>query len=58
MKKLNDQITLKLAGPLREELESWAAEESRGFSSLVRKLLVDCVTQRVIERGNTGTGAR
>jgi len=57
MKKFDDQVCLKLAGPLRSELENWAAEESRGLSSMIRKLLVDCVTQRVIERGDANVGA-
>jgi hypothetical protein len=43
----DDEIHLRVAGTLRAELEGWAAEESRGLSSLVRKLLLDCVTQRV-----------
>jgi hypothetical protein len=50
MKRFNEQICLKLAGPLRTELEDWAAEESRGLSSMIRKLLVDCVTQRITAR--------
>jgi hypothetical protein len=50
MKKRDDQITLRLAGTLRSELEDWAAAESRGLSSMVRKLLVDCVTQRITAR--------
>jgi hypothetical protein len=58
MKKFDNQVCLKLAGPLRTELEGWAAEESRGLSSLVRKLLLDCVTQRVTERaGGADAGA-
>jgi hypothetical protein len=51
MAKRNDaQICLKLAGPLRETLEAEAAAESRGLSSLVRKVLVDHATQRILSR--------
>jgi hypothetical protein len=46
-----DQVHLRIAGSLRTELENWAAEESRGLSSMIRKLLVDCVARRVAKRG-------
>jgi hypothetical protein len=48
----DDEIHLRVAGTLRAELEGWAAEESRGLSALVRKLLLGCVTQRIVERAS------
>jgi uncharacterized protein (DUF1778 family) len=46
----DDQITLRLAGTLRAALEDEAAAESRGLSSLVRKVLVDHAAQRILSR--------
>jgi hypothetical protein len=45
-----DEIHLRVAGPLRRQLEGWAAEESRGLSNLIRKILVEHTAQRIIER--------
>jgi len=50
MKKFDNQVCIKLAGPLRAVLEAEAAAESRGLSSLVRKVLVDHATQRILSR--------
>jgi hypothetical protein len=50
MKKADAQICLKISGPLRAALESEAAAESRGLSSLVRKILVEHTTQRIVSR--------
>jgi hypothetical protein len=54
MKKFDDQITLKLAGPLRAVLEDAAAEDGRPLSSQIRRVLTDYATKRVIDRANTG----
>jgi hypothetical protein len=59
MAKRNDaQVCLKLAGPLRAALESEAAAESRGLSSLIRKILLDHSTRQITGRaGGADTGA-
>jgi uncharacterized protein (DUF1778 family) len=46
----DDQITIRLAGTLRAELERAAAEDGRELSSLIRKILVDHAAQRVVDR--------
>jgi len=51
MQRNDAQVSLKLARPLRAELEDWAAAESRGLSSLIRKILVDQAAKRITERG-------
>lgn len=50
MKRNDDQVCLRLAGPLRAALEDEATSESRGLSSLVRKVLVDHAAQRILSR--------
>jgi uncharacterized protein (DUF1778 family) len=52
MKRNTDQITLRVAGELRASLEHEAATESRGLSSLVRKILVDHATKQITERAS------
>jgi hypothetical protein len=54
MKKRNDQITLRLAGTLRAELETVASADELSLSAVVRKVLIDYATTRVVERSNTG----
>jgi hypothetical protein len=49
-KRNTDQITLRLAGTLRAELEAQAAAESRGLSSLVRTILIAHTIQRHDDR--------
>jgi predicted HicB family RNase H-like nuclease len=48
--KRDDQITLRVAGTLRAALEDEAATESRGLSSLVRKVLLDHAARRAVLR--------
>ena len=55
MARNTDQLCLRLAGTLRAELESQAAAESRGLSSLVRKILIAHTIQRHDDRA-AGTG--
>jgi hypothetical protein len=50
MKRRDDQITLRVAGTLRAALEDEAAADSRGLSSLIRKILVNHTAQRIAER--------
>jgi hypothetical protein len=54
MKKLDNQVCLKLAGPLRSALEAEAAAHGRSLSNLIRVVLVEHVAQRIVERGNAG----
>jgi hypothetical protein len=56
MKRRDDQVTLRVAGPLRVVLEHEAAAELRGLSSLIRKILVDHTTRRVVDRANAEAG--
>ena len=60
MRKQSSQICMKLAPTLRRALELAAAEQSRGLSGYIRKILVDHTAKLIIERGgaaDTG-GAR
>jgi hypothetical protein len=50
MKRFDDQVCLKLAGPLRSALESEAAERGRSLSNLIRKILIEHSAQRVVAR--------
>jgi predicted HicB family RNase H-like nuclease len=50
MKRRDDQITLRLAGSLRAELERAAAEDGRSLSNLIRAVLADFAAQRVVDR--------
>jgi hypothetical protein len=56
MKRYDDQVCLKLAGPLRGALESEAAERGRSLSNLIRHILTEHSAQRVVERA-TDVGA-
>ena len=47
MQKRDDQITLRIAAPLRAELERAAADDGRDLSSLIRKILVDHAARRI-----------
>lgn len=41
MKRNDDQITLRVAGPLRQQLAADAAARNRSISNLIRKILID-----------------
>jgi hypothetical protein len=56
MKKRDDQITLRVAGTLRAELEAAASADDLGLSGLVRKVLIDYAAKRVIERVGADVG--
>jgi predicted HicB family RNase H-like nuclease len=43
----DDQITLRVAGPLRAALEAEAAERGRSLSNLIRHILINHAAQRV-----------
>jgi predicted HicB family RNase H-like nuclease len=53
MKRCDDQITLRVAGPLRAALEDEAASEARGLSNLIRKVLIEYAAKRITERAGT-----
>jgi hypothetical protein len=42
------QVCLKLAGPLRETLEAEAAARGRSLSNLIRAILLEHSTKRII----------
>jgi predicted HicB family RNase H-like nuclease len=46
----DDQITLRVAGPLRAALEAEAAEHGRSLSNLIRHILISHAAERVAER--------
>jgi hypothetical protein len=48
MKRRDDQITIRLAGTLRQELEREAAKSGRGLSHEIRKILIDYMAQRLL----------
>jgi hypothetical protein len=47
---LDQQIVVRIAEPLRTELEAAAEQDGRVLSSMVRRVLVDWAARRVIER--------
>lgn len=51
MSKVRDQmIVVRVATPLRSELEAAAVEEGRTLSNLVRKILIDHASERLAGR--------
>ena len=58
MKKRDDQITTRIAGPLRAELVAAANAADLSLSDIVRAALIDYATKRVIERAGAEAGAR
>jgi predicted HicB family RNase H-like nuclease len=55
MKKRDDQITLRVAGTLRAELEAAASADDVALSGLVRKVLIDYAAKRITERAGAGS---
>jgi hypothetical protein len=45
-----DQLVVRVAKPLRAELESAAQDDGRVLSNQVRKILIDFAAARVIDR--------
>ena len=52
MKRRDDQLTVRVAGTLRAELEDAASTADRSLSDIVRAALIDYATKRVVERGD------
>lgn len=50
MKRRDAQITLRLAGELRVQLEAEADECGRSLADQIRRILIDHTAQRVLER--------
>jgi hypothetical protein len=57
MKKRDDQITFRVAGTLRAELEAAASADDLALSGLVRRVLIDFATQRITARAGAEMGA-
>jgi hypothetical protein len=57
MKRFDNQVCLKLAGPLRTSLEDEAAARGRSLSNLIRKILVDHAAPRIVSRETASEGA-
>jgi len=49
----DDQITLRLSRPLREELEKAAQAEGSRITGLIRKILIEHAAQRMSGRQRT-----
>ena len=49
-----EQLVIRIAKPLRDELESAAQADGRPLSNHVRKILIDFATARVLGRTNAG----
>lgn len=56
MKRNDDQVCLRLAGPLRAVLEAEAAERGRSLSNLIRQVLVAHSAKRITERTGAELG--
>jgi hypothetical protein len=54
MPKFEDQLVVRIAAPLREELEREAQADDRPLSAYVRKILVAHAVARVTERTAAG----
>jgi uncharacterized protein (DUF1778 family) len=52
MKRRDDQITLRVPVTLRSELEAAASAADRSLSDVVRAVLIDYATRRILERGD------
>jgi hypothetical protein len=46
----DDQLVVRISRSLRAELEAAASADSRGLSSMVRRVLIDWASRRVIDR--------
>jgi hypothetical protein len=58
MAKRNDaQLSMKLAGPLRETLEAEATARGRSLSNLIRTILIEHSAKRITERAGAEVGA-
>jgi hypothetical protein len=51
-KHFEDQIVVRVAKPLRDELESAARADGRPLASQVRKILTDFAAERILERSS------
>jgi uncharacterized protein (DUF1778 family) len=52
MKRRDNQITLRVPVTLRSELEAAASAADRSLSDVVRAVLIDYATRRILERGD------
>jgi uncharacterized protein (DUF1778 family) len=51
----DDQINIRISRPLREVLEDAASADERGFSDLVRRVLIDYAAKHLASRAGTVT---
>jgi hypothetical protein len=56
MKRFDEQICLKLAGPLRAAVEADAAARERSVSWTIRKVLLAYYVPHITERASTDAG--
>jgi uncharacterized protein (DUF1778 family) len=49
MKRRDDQITFRVAGTLRSQLEAAASADDRSLSDIIRAALIDYATKRIVE---------
>jgi hypothetical protein len=45
-----DQLVVRVSRSLKSELEAAASADGRGLSSMVRRVLIDWASQRVVNR--------
>jgi hypothetical protein len=45
-----DQLVVRVSRSLKSELEAAASADSRGLSSMVRRVLIEWASQRVVDR--------
>lgn len=56
--RFEEQLVIRVAKPLREELEAAAMADGRPLSNQIRKVLTEFATARVLSRTSADVGAR
>ena len=57
MRRRDDQICLRIAGTLREQLDAEAAERARSLSNLIRLILIEHSSTRAAARVTSAEAA-
>jgi hypothetical protein len=55
--KREQRISVRVAGPLRDELEAEAVQDGRPLADYVRRLLIDAVAARMVQNEQSTAGA-
>jgi hypothetical protein len=51
MKQRSEQLLIHVAPPLKQQVAELAAADGRTISAYLRRLVIEAVTARVVERG-------